>query len=206
MDPEELEEFQLLFRSVDISDPIQLRKWFEDYPELMFQEHCLIIGKSEATVTRYKHKACVNPVYVVELSDGCHVSRPRSPTAKPKMRKIDLVPPEDWDSREWLEEQYVKNKIGAPTLAKAIGCSKYRVQMALAKAGIIQRKLGAALATDNPCCDRAWITEHYIDNKMTLRGCAELAGVGHSTFRQWMTKFGMTTRSIYDANLKSGGD
>ena len=206
MDSEELEEFQLLFKSVDTSDAIQLRKWFEDYPELMFQEHCLIMGMSEATVTRYKHKAGVNPVYVVELDDGCHVNQPRKPIAKPKTKKINITAPEDWDTREWLEEQYVRNKIGAPTLAKIIGCSKYKVQIALARVGIIQRKLGAALATDNPCCTKAWVVEHYIDKKMTLRECAELAGVGHSTFRQWMTKFNMSTRSIYDANLKSGGD
>lgn len=208
MDSEELSEFRQLFSAVNVDSDESLRTWFEEYPELTNSEHCQITGKSLATITRYKNRAGVSPVYIMELEDGCHVTTKKPNKSAVKRREVQIKVPKDWETnRDWLESQYPK-KVGLLALAQAIGCSKAKLYRIMADLGIRISSHKRSVKSNNKCCTREWVAEHYVMKRWSLDKCAKKAGVTKTTISQWLTAFGIESRSMYEMNLchPSGSD
>ena len=136
MDPEELNEFQEIFASVDISDPIELRQWFNEYPELTMQEQCEITRRSAFTIRKWRRRAGLRETFLVELDDRYIVSIRKAPDYRcppDKMPKIDV--PTDWyNNRGWIIECLDNLGISKKKLSRIIGCQPRKVSKAYIKA------------------------------------------------------------------------
>jgi hypothetical protein len=140
MEPEELLEFQKIFASVDTSDPLSLRDWFESYPDLTPSEQRQVINRTKRGVARLKHMAKVTGITFVEL-DNCirikerkftNLPDPWPPRPKKPLPDIDI--PDDWAARpEWVHHCVYDLKITRNQLTVLLGCSFTKIKNLLAK-------------------------------------------------------------------------
>ena len=136
MDKEELKEFQQIFDSVDISDPINLRIWFESYPELAPSEHCEIAERSPYTIRKWRRRAGLKEVFLAELPDRCIVDIRKPPIHKclpDKLPKLDV--PLNWESnRNWILDVIDNLGVSRRKLSMLIRCHPRKIIKAYARA------------------------------------------------------------------------
>ena len=145
---------------------------------------------------------------IIELDDGCHIAAKKKSKRVIKRRTIQIDVPDDWETnKDWLDSQY-PGKVGLLALARAIGCSKAKLYRIMGDMEISISSHKKSVRSGNKHYNRKWVTEHYVDKRMPLRDCAELAGINATTFRQWLTHFDIPTRSLYEMNQcrPSGSD
>ena len=129
MDHDELIEFQKIFDSVDTSDPLKLRQWFEEYPELTLHEHCQIAGRTKATIKKWIRKARVNPIIITEIDGSIITSTRRRPLYIPDSKPLPNINiPDDWDTKpEWLLKCNEELGISKRQLSKLLNCSRHKI-------------------------------------------------------------------------------
>ncbi len=140
MEPEELLEFQEMFASVDTSDPLSIRNWFESYPELTADEQYQITGRTKNGIARLKRKAGVARVTFIELEDRIYVRKskftnlPTKPPQQPKKPLPDIDIPEDWATNpEWIHHCLCELKISKNQLMILLGCGPTKIKNLLIK-------------------------------------------------------------------------
>jgi len=135
MEYDELIEFQKIFASIDISDPLELRPWFEDYPELSISERSKIAGRSKATIKKWERKARVNLIMVVELDNQVVASTKRPPLYTPPSKPLPNINiPKDWDKNpKWVLNQH-RDGISKRQLGFLLNCSRHKIRRLIIEA------------------------------------------------------------------------
>lgn len=174
------EEFK---KDVDTKDPVSLQKWFAKHPYLSVIDHAIVAQCSVWNIQNLKRRAKLTG------------SLPKTPV-KSKARKAirSLVVPENWNTKEWLEENI--KKYSAIDIAIAAGVSDTWV-------GILCKQYGIKIPArrhHNPCYTREWVYEHYVVRRMTQEQCAQLAGICTQAFGAWLAKFQIPSRSVSNYN------
>jgi hypothetical protein len=128
MEPIELTEFQKIFASIDTSNPRELRRWFQSYPELTVTEHSQISGRTKSTIRTWKHKAKVSDLKIVELDDRVLSCKIKPPIHKmPHKLPPDIEIPPDWRRKpKWVAECY-KSGISKRQLGFLLKCSRNKI-------------------------------------------------------------------------------
>jgi len=171
-----------------ISDKRALKQFFEDNLELTTPELAIALAVSVSTVVRWK-KEC-----------GMDIEPPPDMSYIKRKKKVQRVPQEIWDRKEWFEEQY---KIyGSYTIARMIGKSTRLVHKRLVRFNIETRSHEEAVRSTNKYCTEEWLDSTY-GRGMSLRKCAAIAGVSLGTIRYWLIKFGKKPRDPYHAGTKN---
>lgn len=187
MDEEELADFRTEFGGVGLRDKDQLRQWFLNYPELSIQEQSLIIGKCEKQTRNIKQNLGSNNICIVETNSGLLISRRISNNKK----QVQQAPSSNIS--EWVKDQYTNNNQSIRSLSRAVNRSRNYIRT------ILRSKSTNPVSTPGPVRSREWLLEHYINQRMSLRQCAKIAGVAHCTIRDWLTKFNIQSRDVYSS-------
>jgi len=134
MESDELKELQNIFASsVDVQDPMSIRRWFEEYPELTVREQMAIAGRSLSTIRRWRQKCQVKRVLYAEFDDGIAIHKYITPDFRlPKKPLPDIEIPKDWGP-EWIAEQY-QNGLNKRQLSALLGCSRSTITRAIRRA------------------------------------------------------------------------
>lgn len=109
----------------------------------------------------------------------------------------EITDPNVWDHKEWFEEFYIKKEFGQRTISKIIGRPLTIVRRRLIKYGIPFRKSYAH--KPHLCCNKEWLQEFYLDRHLSLRKCANIAGVNRYTICHWLVKFNIPIRDMHEA-------
>lgn len=176
---EDLLELRQEFEKFDKHDVEAIRKWFADHPYLSTAEQAQVAGKSRWYIRNLKRRAGLTkpPPKVLPKS-----------TAKPQS-KLGIEVPEDWDNREWLEKAVQIGTVAQ--IAKAVGRSRQVIMKRLKRMNIpySRRK-----TSKNPCCNKAWLHKHYVEQGLTQQECANLAGISVENFANWLVRFSIPVR------------
>lgn len=179
------------FNRINLGDIEEVRNWFRKYPELTYFEHCKITGKSLWYVSNLKKRVGMNPVYIVETEDEMIIRHPNMPKPQNHYKLPDLDIPPNWRTKEWLEDNYVNADISTRQLARAVGLSIKRTRTILESIGVPIKKYDQTVKSQSPYCSETWLREHYINKGLSLRECARIANVTHSTIKRWLMKYGL---------------
>jgi len=87
---------------------------------------------------------------------------------------------------------------GKISISKMAGVSVERVRKYLQKFDI-SKPDRQVTGPNNSCRSREWLTQNYVIGGLTLRACAELAGVCPHTIRNWLIHFGIRPRDVHEA-------
>ncbi len=167
------------FARINTGDLGSLRGWFESHPYLTSNDHCRIAGVSLKTVQRWRHAL------------GLPQAR-RKPPPGWRRPPVVLVAPPDWREGTWLEEQAKHHSVY--TIARAIGRSRRTTRGLLRRRGVVSRTSREAVRSKHPCCQRAWLVQHYIRDGRSLSYCAGLAHVSKATMTAWLLDAGIRIR------------
>lgn len=130
MESEELKELKDEFaKCIDVPGIVNLRKWFNKYPELSIIEMIEISGKSKTTIRTWRRRAGMLPRLYTE-SNGRILTHKPKPTVQCKpLPKLNV--PDDWENNpDWMREQ-VKNGISKYALARILHCSEPKINRIL---------------------------------------------------------------------------
>lgn len=186
-----------------------VEQFFDTFEGLTTAELATLAGVSTVTIRRWKKRL------------GLSSPKPSQFMKNYTPQKLDLEEKieEDWNNEEWLREKYLDEKLGVAAIAKMLGKRPCNIYLALKRHGIPTRSLKEAVKSDNPCCTKEWLMYHYADRPeyekwcqetrqeaepdggmgLSLRNCAEIAGVSRYTIYNWLVKFRMYIRSQKEA-------
>ena len=179
---EELKQYRLEFSKVDTSDPDSLREWFKTHAYLSTRDHSQIIQKSERTVRSLKHKAGFAKNKTPKNLKGIAIK---------KIVAINV--PDEWDNKEWLEQQYRIHSI--PSIAKAVNRHPETIRSKFVKYGIERRTSTESVQSTNRYYDKDWCYAQYVKMGLSLSECAKKSGVAKSTFARWLDRFEIPVRN-----------
>lgn len=177
-------ELQQAFTRLNIDDDEAVRKWFTDHTYLTNSDHAQIAGKSKWWISRLRHRV------------GLSASPPKTKT-KPRNRRISTVVidvPSNWDTKEWLEKAI--SLYSLKQIAKAVNRSRTVLRKRLKRWNIINKPYKESVKSNNRCCTKAWVYDHYVTKGLSQSRCANLAGVSHATFTNWLNRFGIPVRRL----------
>lgn len=178
-------------------DKKDLMVFFERNSYLTTMEQAQMAGVSTKTIQRWKHK-CGIKLKNRGWGSG-YKERPFVGT-KMKKEKIEIIHDRNiWNNKEWFVEMYVQRGYTGLRMAKMINRDHALVRMKLKKFGIPIRSHSEVVHSKNPCCSREWLEEHYEILEMSANECAKLAKVNFYTIHNWLVKFGMPIRDIYES-------
>jgi len=177
-----IEHLKAEYAKVDKHDPKQLRDWFEKYSHLTSNDHAQIAGCSARWIRKLKGRAGI---------------KGRGGKKLPKPKKLNPIPvievPEDWrTNKEWLDENV--NKYGLTAVGKVVGRSRWIIKKLVDRAGATSKTAKEATRSQNPCYNKNWCIKHYVTKRMSAYQCAQLAGVKHQTFVEWLNSFSIPVR------------
>jgi hypothetical protein len=174
-------ELRVVFAAVDRADPASLRRWFATYPYLAANDLARIAGVCLRTVQRWKKRA------------GLSGPGRRPPRFRKSGRPVPRPPP-DWRAVTWLEDAYAAGH-GVRPLARAIGRSYTATRRLLLRRGVTCRSGRAAVRSWHYCCTQRWLTDHYLEQGLSLTRCARLARVSKATMTAWLLSYQIPIRS-----------
>ena len=134
METIELIEFQKIFASIDTSNPRELKRWFQSYPELTLIEHSQITGLAKSTIRTWKHRARLNDIRFVELDDRVLWHKTKPPIYKmPRKPLPNIEVPPNWEQKpKWIAECHKKFSIRQ--LGFLLNCSRDKITRLLNQA------------------------------------------------------------------------
>lgn len=168
-------ELRLEFNKASDSNAA-MKKWFEKYSYLNIQDLSIIMGK------------CSRDVRALRRSVGIKGRAPQV-SKRATTKNVDIAElPENWRTKEWLTEHLPK--YGSLSIMRATGLTRKRFYEILHK---LEVKLPGTI-NKNPCHTQAWCYRHYVELGYSTRKCAQLAGITHPTFIDWLIKFKIQMR------------
>lgn len=173
------------FLGTDITDPEQLRRWFDEHSNISHYDHSMVMGVSYEKVMEFRKLAGLPLHPTGENSREEPIYGPLG---------VEINPPADWrTNKEWME--YVLQSHGVKKLAKAMGIDRTRLRSIFRKFGLGGPRVRAA----NPYDNEAWVHENYVIKGQSLKQCAKAAGVCVQTFIRWMQKYHIKARTKSEA-------
>lgn len=176
----EVEEYAMAFARIDRHSPDALRAWLQAHPYLTTNDLCRIARVSHRTAGKWRRLAGVP-------------SRPRTPPRRCRLPRPGPVAPPDWENGTWLQDQYPRYSVRQ--ISRAVGRSYTWTRRLLLRRGVRLRSAVEAVRSRHPCCQQAWLSEHYIERGLSLTTCARLAGVSSATLTAWVLRFGFRVRT-----------
>ena len=177
---EELLELRKQFEKIDTSDPEAIRKWFADHPYLTTNDHAQVAGKSRWFVRSLRKKAGLT-------------KKPPKTIPKPKQqKKITNIDTTNWDTKEWLERAL--KLYPQAQIAKAVNRDRKTIRARMKKWGIEPKSLKEITKPTNPCCNKEWVYNHYVEKELSQQQCADLAGTSLQNFANWLVRFEIQVR------------
>ena len=184
---------------IDSSDIEVLKKFFKDNEYMTNMELARVAGVHAATIRSWRRKCGVKQVLKVNMS----FARPHRTGAKDRPSITDQ---KIWDNKEWFEDFYYKKKFGILAISKIIGRTVDLVYGRFRKYGIKARTHKESMKNSNPFCNENWLNEQYNIKRLCASKIAKIAGVNEYTIYNWMTKFGLEVRDIYESSINRGKD
>ncbi len=179
---------------IDSTDIEALKQFFKEYEYMTNIELGRVAGVHAGTIRNWRKKCGVKQVLKVSMSFA-------KPYKTPPKEKPSITDPEIWDNKEWFEEFYYKRKYGIILISKIIGRPIDLVYRRFKRYGIKARTHKESMKNDNPYCNREWLNEQYNDKRLSIPKMAEAAGVNDYTIYNWMAKFNLEVRDIYESNI-----
>lgn len=121
---------------------------------------------------------------------------------QPKIKQVPAVidVPPHWDTKEWFESVYPK--YGMYTICKMTGQNPSKIYRRMKKYGIKIRSHKEAMHPKNEYCNKQWLEDCYIHQKMSLPEMAKIAGVSIDSITTWLNRYKISIRiSNYAALL-----
>lgn len=174
----------------DVKDIESLKKFFEEHEGYTNMELALRYGVSARTILNWKYK--------------CGIETKKFKARQNYKHKVfvpdEIVDESVWNNHDWLYEHYVVKGFGVPKIAKITGTYNGKIQRSLKRYQIESAGFGRCR---NKCCNKEWLVEHYLKQKMPLAECAKLAGVNPYTIYNWLLKFDIYPRGPHEAGAVS---
>jgi hypothetical protein len=180
------------FAAVDVADPASLRQWFSKHHYLAPNDHARIAGVCLKTIQRWQDIA------------GMPRARRRRPPGWRRPRPV-LVAPADWGKGTWLEDRYAEG-YGIRVIARAVNRSYTATRRQLRRRGVVFYPTREAVRSRHPCCNRGWLLEHYVVERLSLTHCARLAGASTYTLTSWLHIFEIRVRSNSEQQMANDAD
>lgn len=142
----------------------------------------------------------------IQLADalGCSISTARrrkreagvQPAANPFPRRAsstpapcDQYPLNRLRDGAWLREQYLDERRGTHVLGKMLSVAPTTVRRSLLRHAI---PLRLRRVSRHPYArDDAWLRRNYVEERLSISACAQLAGVANETIRSWLLSLGL---------------
>jgi hypothetical protein len=176
-------------------DHYEIRYWFEENKYLNSYELAQKAGVSTMTICNWRRKVGIpSPPTVI---DEKYIKRHKTP----KM-KVQKVPKEIWDNKEWLEEMYYGSGFGLRIISRMIDKRIIETYDLFRKYGIKLRNMKDTNKSKNPCCEREWLEEHYEINLETLEEVAYHANANVGVILGWLVRFGIPIRSSAETRVE----
>lgn len=173
----------------DGSNLCSLRVFFEQNRFLTTSELAILAERSMETVRLWRRR-CGLP----------NKAKPNfGPCVLPIRQEVEFVGRDGLDDPVWLRQKYEAEHCGLGIIARMCGCGRKQVLARLRLFNIPTRPFADVVGSRHPCCTRDWLDQHYVVEGLTLRECAELAGVNPYTIIRWLAKFGIPTRTVGEA-------
>jgi len=111
-----------------------------------------------------------------------------------------------YQSREWLYQKYIIERLSIYLIAKLCNCSstniwywlkKYNIPIrSKSESGIIYHSLKN---TDAKYKNREWLEKRYIEEKLSTTEIGEICGVTRAIPRRWLIKYNISRRFCYES-------
>jgi len=175
-----IQEWMVYCDVVNIND--KLFKVWVNYKNYSTSEACVVLGVSVLAFNRALKKH--------------GVKKYKTRSEQPKVDPIQLP-----RNKEEFEELY--KKYGVAKIAKMTGLSRAIIVKMKHKYGLTSPRTKFVGSGHSGCNDAKWLREHYINQKMSMKKCAQLANVAPNTIRNWLINHGIVPRSR-NATLQAG--
>lgn len=181
----------------NVSDVRSLRRFFEEYKHLTTMEQAQLVNRNVWTIRRWKRK-CGITMPCKGWGSRCKENPwPNGRKTTPKVEVERETDPKVWRTKEWLHQKYVVEGYGRHLVARMAGVSAQRILVLLKKFGIERRSTYEANKSKNPCWSKEWIEDHYVTMGLSVQECAELAGISHMTFYEWLVRYKIPVRDTF---------
>ena len=178
------------FNLIDKNDHTELKNWLAKHEYLSTNDLAQIANKSAAYIRRLKRKiGIVSNKSIRTAPIGTHIKKINS-----------IVPPSNWDTKDWLTKAIRIYSINS--IAQACGVSRRTIIRRLEKYEI--PKFNRPLST-NKCCTWDWCNRYYTEMGWSQKKCADKAGICQQTFANWLNHFKIPVRNSNESirsNLK----
>ncbi len=169
-------------------------------PYLTTIENAQLHGKSIKTITRWR-----SAEELPNTGNGWGNHYPSRPfnrkTKKPKTQIEHFPDPKVWNTKEWFTEMYINKRFGIWLISKMIKRSYLATRLKLQKYKIPIRNHHEATKSQHPCCDFQWLEDNYVLQKMSLKRCADIAGVSPYTIYTWLVYYKIEIRDKHDCKM-----
>lgn len=176
------------YKRIDID---KLKKFFEDNK---------LCGNHELA-----RMAKVRLPQITEWKKLCGIHKPRKNFRfpgiyKPAARNVERLPEGfNWDNPEWFREQYEVKRFGVNSICKMTGKNPGFIYRRLKRYEIKIRNTTTSRLSQNKYFNKEWLIQHIINEGMTLKTVAKIAGVRMLTVQNWLVRFDIQTRDINNA-------
>jgi len=183
-----IREWMVYCDSVNVKDGELLKIWV-NYKNYSCAEACVILG-----VTTEVFKKALNRNNIDRYR-----KKKKPKTTQPIKEKIKI--PRNKDDFEKILEKH-----GIVKLSKLSGLSRQRIEYLKNKYGAVNTRTEKYSFKNGKYNTKQWLKEHYVDKKMSLRKCAEIAGVSPNTIRSRLISYGIIPRPpmTKNATLQAG--
>lgn len=177
-----IDEHRIEFRKVKRRDPKSLLRWFTTYKHLSTNDHAQIAGVAACTIRKYKKLAGI---------------RGKGPANNPRVKTVrcdpaEVAPPNWREDADWLRRTL--DLYNVSVIARMVQRDRNVVLNALRRHNIPTKPLRESNKPKNRCCTHAWCWKHYIEQGLSQKQCAKLAGIAQQTFSTWLNRFNITVR------------
>jgi len=100
-----------------------------------------------------------------------------------------------YKDEEWLRDAYQDNSM--TEMANMVGCSTSTIHKYMDKYGIARSSKNASKG--GPHTDKDWLQTKYVDERLSQKEIAEIAGVHKGTVKYWLDKHGIDARDKKEA-------
>ena len=193
MKQEEIKALRREWARIDKKDPKALYKYFINNSHLKTSEIAIIAESGLQYVRDLKTSA------------GLGGKKPKhNPPIKAQRKIYTLKAPENWDPKNWDMEwlKTVACHYSVREIANAINVYYVTLFGKLKKYGIKIRSKKQSTRSKNQLCNKQWVYKHYVEQKLSHRECAKLAGVSYQTFGRWLARFEIPSRTILETRAK----
>lgn len=177
--------------NIDTNNLEELKKFFDDHYDYKPYEIALKYHKPVSTIRYWKSKIYKNKNRTSHFKNYKNII------------EIETInDPKIWDNKEWFYEQYIKNKLGADTIARIICRSKPIVYRRLLKYEIKTRPHKYSKKPKNRYYNKKWLMYKYYYENRSLSYIAKIAKVNPYTISNWLVGFVLPPRTNSQSNSK----